>query len=99
MDLKRLTTTQIFLALVKIYLQMIAYKLHEVIDVKDRTYNLRTYNDCFIGSQIFDFLLDHDFANSRLTALRIGQVLMTICKFYRSLVAMNLLDSLSDPMV
>mmetsp|Transcript_57169 Transcript_57169/g.66838 ORF Transcript_57169/g.66838 Transcript_57169/m.66838 type:complete len:583 (-) Transcript_57169:1040-2788(-) len=63
-------------------LQMIAFALRGGIEIKDRTYHLLKYKECFVGSEVVDFLLLHNLANSRLTGLRIGQVLGTICDMF-----------------
>lgn len=42
------------------------------VPIKDRRYNLRMYEQCFIGSQLIDVFMEHEVANSRKDAVRVA---------------------------
>jgi len=44
--------------------------------VRDRKFHLQTYHDCFVGSEVVDYLIDHELAPSRSAAVGIGRELM-----------------------
>jgi pyruvate/2-oxoglutarate dehydrogenase complex dihydrolipoamide dehydrogenase (E3) component len=50
------------------------FKKH--VTVADRTYRLKTYKECFIGSEAVDYLLASGVATTRSDAVQIGQGLM-----------------------
>lgn len=47
------------------------------LDIKDRSYRLRTYRNCFIASDMVDCLIRMREASSRQEAVKIGQLLVT----------------------
>ena len=56
-------------------LQQMAQAFRECVDVKDRRYRLRTYKNCFVGSEAVDMLVSTRIANSRSEAVEFGRTL------------------------
>ena len=52
-----------------------AKQFHDLMDVKDRKYGLRTFKDCFVGSEAVDRLLEAGLAKSRDAAVQLGRIL------------------------
>ena len=47
------------------------------VEVKDRKYRLKTYKECFVGTDAVDYLIESDAAKSRQDAVRLVQPLVT----------------------
>ena len=56
-------------------LQQMAKAFRECVDVKDRRYRLKTYKNCFVGSEAVDMLVSTRIANSRSEAVEFGRTL------------------------
>jgi hypothetical protein len=54
----------------------IADKLQRNVEVRDRTYHLKKYPQCFVGSEAVDYLVESNLAPSREDAVRIGNDIM-----------------------
>jgi predicted ATPase len=54
----------------------IASKLFRGLNVKDRFYKLKKYQNCFVGSEAVDFMVQAKLASSREDALALGKQLM-----------------------
>ncbi|KAL3935053.1 MAG: hypothetical protein SGBAC_009354 [Bacillariaceae sp.] len=52
------------------------------INVKDRTFKLKKYKNCFVGSEAVDFLVQAKLATSRDDAVQIGRQLMDDLDFF-----------------
>ncbi|KAL9184062.1 hypothetical protein ACHAXT_002148 [Thalassiosira profunda] len=57
-------------------LEEIATTLREEMEVRDRKYRLKTYHECFVGSELVDYLVENGLAPSRPAAVAMGQELM-----------------------
>ena len=55
----------------------IILKLKSGLKVKDRSYRLRTYRQCFVGSEAVDFMLENGLAETRQAAVELGVRLQT----------------------
>ena len=63
-------------------LYSIANKLSKGIECKTRKKNMKTYKNCFLGSDAVSYLVDKNFAASREDACALGHVLAThLCLF------------------
>lgn len=51
-------------------------RLHDGKLIKDRRYHLRTYPNCFVAEELIDWLVNHEEAPDRATAVRLMQRLM-----------------------
>ena len=51
----------------------IAKELERGVEIKDRTYHWKTYQDCFVGSDAIDFLVSHGYVKSRIDAVDLGR--------------------------
>jgi len=51
------------------------------VEVKDRKYHLKTYPQCFVGSEAVDWLVKHASLKHRLSAVNLGQQLMNMGAF------------------
>ena len=60
----------------KTKLKEIAKQARQKVEVKDRTYHLKTYSDCFIAREMTQWLLDSGHAAYRLQAIELGQALV-----------------------
>lgn len=54
----------------------IADKLQRNVEVRNRTYHLKKYPQCFVGSEAVDYLVESNLAPSREDAVRIGNDIM-----------------------
>lgn len=54
----------------------IASKLLRGLNVKDRTFQLKKYKNCFVGSEAVDFMVQAKLASSRSDAVQTGRYLM-----------------------
>mmetsp|Transcript_60115 Transcript_60115/g.178238 ORF Transcript_60115/g.178238 Transcript_60115/m.178238 type:complete len:426 (-) Transcript_60115:79-1356(-) len=54
-----------------------AMHLRAFVEVKDRTWRLKKYRQCFTGSEAVDFLVGKDFATSRKAAVEMGKKMQT----------------------
>lgn len=59
----------------------IAQDFKKKVVVKDRTYRLKTYKDCFIGNEACDYLVDSGHAQNREDAVEIGRSLAMLLGF------------------
>ena len=55
----------------------LADQLKAGVEIKDRKYHLKKYNQCFVGREAVDFLLRDGIAGSREEAVQLGQSIMT----------------------
>ena len=55
----------------------IATQFRAGVELKDRKYHLTTYQNCFVGREAVDFLINNGLANSRDEAVLLGQSIMT----------------------
>ena len=63
-------------------LYSMADKLSKGIECKTRKKNMKTYENCFLGSDAVSYLVDNNFAASREDACALGHVLAThLCPF------------------
>ena len=63
-------------------LYSMANKLSQGIECKTRKKNMKTYKNCFLGSDAVSYLVDNNFAASREDACALGHVLAThLCLF------------------
>ena len=63
-------------------LYSMANKLSKGIECKTRKKNMKTYKNCFLGSDAVSYLVDNNFAASREEACALGHVLAThLCLF------------------
>jgi len=63
-------------------LYSVANKLSKSIECKTRKKNMKTYKNCFLGSDAVSYLVDNKFAASREDACALGHVLAThLCLF------------------
>lgn len=51
----------------------LARAMQHCLEVKDRTYHLKVYKDCFVGTDAVDFIVDYLKLPSREAALKVGQ--------------------------
>ena len=63
------------------FLNDIASELLRKLDVKDRTYRLKTYPACFVGSEAVDYMVENHLATSRHDAVKIGRELLELGHF------------------
>lgn len=63
-------------------LDSVGEALRTGVEVKNRTYRLQTYKQCFIGKEAVDFLVEKGFASSREDAVVIGQALSEDLKMF-----------------
>lgn len=56
-------------------LHSIAEQLRRGLEVKDRTYRLKTYTSCFVASEAVDFMVKERLARSRDEAVELGRLL------------------------
>ena len=54
-------------------LAVIANIVREHVDVRDRTYRLKKYNDVFVASQVVTFMVEENLAQSREEAVELGR--------------------------
>ena len=57
-------------------LNEIATKFKENVKIADRSYRLKTYKKCFVGSEAVDYLVNSGATISRDDAVQVGQALM-----------------------
>ena len=57
-------------------LDELADEMREAVDIRDRTYHLKTYEDCFTGTEATDWLVSSAAARDRDQAVMIGKVLV-----------------------
>lgn len=43
------------------------------VEIKDRSYHLKTYKDCLLGSELVSWLVEHEYAPDRGAALALGK--------------------------
>ena len=55
----------------------IATQFRAGVELKDRKYHLTTYQNCFVGREAVNFLINNGLANSRKEAVLLGQSIMT----------------------
>uniref|UniRef100_A0A3Q2XEE7 Activity-dependent neuroprotector homeobox a n=1 Tax=Hippocampus comes TaxID=109280 RepID=A0A3Q2XEE7_HIPCM len=56
--------------------EQLRLRLHDGKLIKDRRYHLRTYPNCFVAEELIDWLVNHEEAPDRATAVRLMQHLM-----------------------
>ncbi|CAB9515043.1 Dihydrolipoyl dehydrogenase [Seminavis robusta] len=56
-------------------LEDIAFNFRSNVDIKDRKYRLKTYKQCFVGSEGVDYLLETGHAQTREDAVMLGRSL------------------------
>jgi Domain found in Dishevelled, Egl-10, and Pleckstrin (DEP) len=56
-------------------LEDIANNFRANVDIKDRKYRLKTFKQCFIGSEAVDYLLETGHAQTREDAVMLGRSL------------------------
>ena len=61
---------------------LILNKMREGVEVKDRKYRLKTYEQVFVGTEAVDFLVTSGLAASREDAVRIGLELQHDFNFF-----------------
>lgn len=83
---KQLKTNNIFITADDIDFQAIADALRVGIEVKDRTWRLRTFKNCFMASEAVDFLVSNNYAKTRKQAVRLGQALGIVCNVFEHVV-------------
>ena len=59
------------------YLKIVAHDFRSGVEVKDRKYQLKTYKDCFVGSEAVKFLIESGHASSFKEAEVIANTLMS----------------------
>ena len=59
----------------KASLEDIANNFRANVDIKDRKYRLKTYKQCFVGSDGVDYLLETGHAKTREDAVLLGRSL------------------------
>eukprot|EP01135_Chromosphaera_perkinsii_P007179 Nk52_evm3s738 gene=Nk52_evmTU3s738 len=57
-------------------LTQLAASVRAIVDISDRRYHLRTYPNCFVGSEAVDAMISHGIASCTQDAVGIGQVLL-----------------------
>lgn len=57
-------------------LEDIANNFRANVDIKDRKYRLKTFKQCFIGSEAVDYLLETGHAQTREDAVTLGRSLV-----------------------
>lgn len=63
-------------------LESIGESLQAGVELKDRKYRLKTFKQCFVGSEAVDFLVSSGSAQTRQDAVRIGQALAAECHLF-----------------
>ena len=63
------------------FLNDIGGELLRKLDVKDRTYRMKTYPACFVGSEAVDYMVENQLATSRQDAVKIGRELLELGHF------------------
>jgi pyruvate/2-oxoglutarate dehydrogenase complex dihydrolipoamide dehydrogenase (E3) component len=53
----------------------LADQMREHVEIRDRTYHLKTYSDCFVGIEAVDWLVSDGVARDREQAVMVGNVL------------------------
>ncbi|KAL7539874.1 hypothetical protein ACHAXR_009684 [Thalassiosira sp. AJA248-18] len=66
------------------------------LEVRDRKYHLKTYHDCFVGSELVDYLVEHDLALNRVQAVEIGQEIMSSMKVFEHVVTKDRIEFKDD---
>jgi hypothetical protein len=62
-------------------LEDIAAKFKQNVKIADRTYRLKTYKQCFIGSEAVDYLVDSGATATREDAVELGRAFMEMRMF------------------
>lgn len=57
-------------------LEEVSTLLQQNIEIRDRKYRLKTYTDCFVGSEVVDYLVEEGLALNRVQAVVLGQKIM-----------------------
>ena len=63
------------------FLNEIASELLRKLDVRDRTYRMKIYPACFVGSEAVDYMVEKQMATSRQDAVKIGRELLELGHF------------------
>ncbi|MGM0557770.1 MAG: FAD-containing oxidoreductase [Myxococcota bacterium] len=58
-----------------IELDQLAAQMREKVEVRDRKYHLKTYEDCFVGTEAVDWLVSSGIARDRSQAILVGNIL------------------------
>ena len=56
-------------------LDVLAGEFKKKVEIKDRSYHLKTYKQCFIGKEAVDFLVNEGHALTRDDAVALGRAL------------------------
>lgn len=62
-------------------LESIAAKFKENVQVQDRKYHLKTYKECFVGSEAVDYLVESGATSTREDAVELGRALQSTYLF------------------
>jgi len=58
-----------------VLIQHIAKELFEGVEIKDRTYRMKSYRQCFLGSDAVSLLVNNGHANARDDAVQLGRII------------------------
>lgn len=70
-------------------LQDIASKFEATVPVADRTFHLRKYKSCFVGSQAVTSLISTGYASNRMEAVELGRLLAKELNLFEHVAGKN----------
>ncbi len=73
-------------------LREVSKALESGLEVKDRKWHLRTYADCFIGTDAVDFLIINGYARTRADAVKLGRKVASSLNLFHHVTGDHLLE-------